>query len=152
MDSWSVLIEGGKGRADDIFSDTEGFIREGEAPKIAVERKDIAPTIAKDILGVRRNFLMVTNFENPRLLNYKTSICARDYENNLDVSWYLTYKMVGREGHKIPVLDREKAPLVEKMFELYASGNYSIDKLVERRFKEGLRTRENHLLKRTVTG
>jgi|Deesub1362A_J573_1020465.scaffolds.fasta_scaffold00214_50 hypothetical protein len=93
IDRWGVLIEGGKGKADDIFSDTEGFIRKSEAPKIAVERKEIAPTIAKDILGVRRSFLVVTNFENPKLLNYKTFICARDYGNNLDVSWYLTYKM-----------------------------------------------------------
>lgn len=42
---------------------------------------------------MRRNFLVVTNFENPKLLNYKTFICARDYGNNLDVSWYLTYKL-----------------------------------------------------------
>lgn len=93
IDRWGVLIENGKGRADDIFSDTEGFIRKSEAPKVAVERGEVAPTIAKDILGVRRNFLVLTDFENPKLVNYKTFICARDYGNNLDVSWYLTYKL-----------------------------------------------------------
>lgn len=93
IDRWGVLIENSKGRADDIFSDTEGFIRKSEAPKVAVERREIAPTIAKDILGVRRNFLVLTDFENPKLVNYKTFICARDYGNNLDVSWYLTYKL-----------------------------------------------------------
>jgi len=93
IDRWSVLIENGNGRAEKIFGDTEDFIKKSEAPKLSVERKEIAPTITKDILGVRRNFLVVTNFENPKLLNYKTFICARDYGNNLDVSWYLTYKM-----------------------------------------------------------
>jgi hypothetical protein len=93
IDRWSVLIENGKGRADDIFNDTKDFIKKSEAPRLSVERKKIAPTIAKDILGIRRSFLVVTNFENPKLINYKTFICARDYGNNLDVSWYLTYKM-----------------------------------------------------------
>jgi hypothetical protein len=93
IDRWGVLIEGGRGRAEDIFKDTQEFIKKSEAPKIGVERREIAPTITKDILGIRRNFLIVTNFENPKLVNYKTFICARDYGNNLDVSWYLTYKL-----------------------------------------------------------
>lgn len=93
IDRWSVLIENGKGKANDIFTDTEDFIKKSEAPRIAVEMKEISPTIAKDMLGVTRSFLVVTNFENPKLVGYKTFICARDYGNNLDVSWYLTYKM-----------------------------------------------------------
>ncbi len=93
VDRWSVLVENGKGKANEIFDDTEGFIRKSQAPRIAVERREIVPTITKDILGVRRRFLVVTKLENPKLLNYKTFICARDYGNNLDVSWYLTYKM-----------------------------------------------------------
>jgi hypothetical protein len=93
IDRWGVLIENGKGRANEIFTDTEDFIKKSEAPRLFVERKEIAPTITKDILGVRRNFLVVTNYENPKLVNYKTFICARDYGNNLDVSWYLTYKL-----------------------------------------------------------
>jgi hypothetical protein len=92
IDRWAVLIENGKGHADEIFNDTKGFIEKSEAPRIAIERKEIAPTIMKDILGVRRSFLEVTDLENPKLENYKTFICARDYGNNLDVSWYLTYK------------------------------------------------------------
>jgi hypothetical protein len=113
IDRWSVLIENGKGRANQIFADTEDFIKKSEAPRISVERKEIAPTIAKDILGVRRNFLVVTNYENPKLVGYKTFICARDYGNNLDVSWYLTYKMgffeallsLFSRGRYVPKLD-----------------------------------------------
>jgi DNA invertase Pin-like site-specific DNA recombinase len=58
----------------------------------------------------------------------------------------LGYKLVGSEGHKIPVIDEEKAPLIRKMFELYATGNYSLEKLVEVMWKEGLRTKKGNKL------
>ncbi len=51
----------------------------------------------------------------------------------------LGYKTVGEKGHKIHVLDEEKAPMVKRAFELYASGNYSLSKLVALLNGEGLR-------------
>jgi len=53
----------------------------------------------------------------------------------------LGYKTVGDKGHKIHVIDEEKAPFLRKMFELYSTGNYSINSLVKVMFKEGLRSR-----------
>jgi DNA invertase Pin-like site-specific DNA recombinase/ssDNA-binding Zn-finger/Zn-ribbon topoisomerase 1 len=58
----------------------------------------------------------------------------------------LGYKTVGEKGHKIHVLDEKVAPLVRKMFELYSSGNYSLKKMVEIMYKEGLRTRSGNKL------
>lgn len=52
----------------------------------------------------------------------------------------LGYKTVGEKGHKIHVIDEEKAPLVKKMFELYATGEHSILSLTDWVYKEGLRT------------
>ncbi len=52
----------------------------------------------------------------------------------------LGYKTIGEKGHKIHILDEEKAPLVRKMFEFYASGEYSLKRLVEKMYQEGLRT------------
>lgn len=52
----------------------------------------------------------------------------------------LGYKTIGEKGHKIHIIDDNKAPLVKKMFELYATGNYSLKRLVEKMFEEGLRT------------
>ena len=49
------------------------------------------------------------------------------------------YKTIGEKGHKIHILDETTAPLVKKMFALYATGNYSINALVEVMHKEGLR-------------
>ncbi len=51
----------------------------------------------------------------------------------------LGYKTVGEKGHKIHIIDEQKAPLVRKMFELYATREYSIKRLTEEMFKEGLR-------------
>lgn len=53
----------------------------------------------------------------------------------------LGYKTIGEKGHKIHIIDEEKAPYIRKMFELYSSGNYSTPALVETMYKEGLRNR-----------
>lgn len=37
----------------------------------------------------------------------------------------LGYKTIGEKGHKIHVLDPDKAPLVKRMFDLYATNRYS---------------------------
>ena len=51
------------------------------------------------------------------------------------------YKTIGEKGHKTHIIDSDTAPLVQKMFELYATGNYSISALVEILHKEGLRNK-----------
>ena len=53
----------------------------------------------------------------------------------------LGYKTIGEKGHKIHVLDENKAPLIKKMFELYSTGNYSMLRLVNTMYDLGLRTR-----------
>src|SRR3989344_3077161 len=50
------------------------------------------------------------------------------------------YKTVGDKGHKIHIIDENIAPLVRKMFEYYATGNYSLKRLTETVHQEGLRT------------
>lgn len=52
----------------------------------------------------------------------------------------LGYKTIGEKGHKIHILDEVKAPLVKKMFEFYATGDYSLKKLVNQMYNLGLRT------------
>ena len=54
------------------------------------------------------------------------------------------YKTMGEKGHKSHIIDDEKAPLVRKMFELYSSGNYSLNALVDVMYEEGLRNREGN--------
>lgn len=51
----------------------------------------------------------------------------------------LGYKTTGEQGHKIHVIDKERATLIRRMFEYYASGNYSIKALRLKMHEEGLR-------------
>ena len=54
----------------------------------------------------------------------------------------LGYKTIGEKGHKIHVVDDIFAPYIRKMFEIYATGNYSTKALVNVMQKEGLRNHE----------
>ena len=92
IDNWSILIENGNGRAEDIFRDTNSFILETKAPAIAIKREEISPSMLKGVLGRKRDFLTVIDKRNIRLKPYRIFINARDYGKNLDVSWYLTFK------------------------------------------------------------
>lgn len=53
----------------------------------------------------------------------------------------LGYKTTGEAGKKIHIKDEEVAPLVADMFQQYATGLYSLQKLVEAMYEKGLRTR-----------
>lgn len=92
IDDWSIMVEKADGRAEEIFQNTEAFIRYSKAPSLKAERREMAPGIIRGILGTKRDFLVVadTNF---RLSPYQVFINARDYGENLDVSWYLTYRL-----------------------------------------------------------
>ncbi len=92
LEKWNVLIDGGEEKAEEVFKDTESFIKKSEAPSLVLERKEMMPGLIKGILGEKRDFLVVRN-EARRLKSYQIFICARNYGNNLDVSWYLTFRM-----------------------------------------------------------
>jgi len=92
LDTWGILIEKGKGKAGQVLEDTEVFIKESKAPSIDMETRELAPGIVRGILGVKRKFLVVTDERNFRLEAYQIFVNARDYGDNLDVSWYLTFR------------------------------------------------------------
>lgn len=50
------------------------------------------------------------------------------------------YKTIGEKGHKIHIVDISTSPLIKKMFELYATGNYSVVSLEDEMYKLGLRS------------
>lgn len=51
------------------------------------------------------------------------------------------YKTIGDKGHKIHIIDPEVAPFIKRAFELYGSGNYSMEALRQILYTEGFRTR-----------
>ena len=92
VDQWDVLIGGGQGRADNIFDDTQKRITATKAPDIKMERQDVTPGVVRGFLGGKRPFLLISNTTNYHLKLYRMYINARDYGNNLQVSWYLVYQ------------------------------------------------------------
>ncbi len=58
----------------------------------------------------------------------------------------LGYKSVHIDGKSIHVIDPDTAPLVKKMFKLYATGNYSVDRLCDVVAKDGLRSKKGYKL------
>ena len=97
IDSWSVLIGASQGRAEEIFGNTDSFITQTKVPNVKKERKKLAPGVIRGLFGTKRDFLMVTETGNRRLKPYQMFIGARDYGNNLDISWYLTYRLRFRQ-------------------------------------------------------
>jgi len=91
-DSWSMLISKAQGKSEDVFQTVDAKVKENNISFIAMERKAIAPSSVSGYFGNTRDFLVVTDNQNMRLSPYKVFINARDYGDNLDVSWYLTYK------------------------------------------------------------
>ncbi len=93
VERWGYLVEGAQGRVEEVFRDIGFFINESKATWIKARRRKVSPSIFKGILGESRDFLVSTDRSNPKLSAYKVYINVRDYGNNLDVSWYLTYKL-----------------------------------------------------------
>ena len=91
MESWSALIEGGKGRSEQVLGETRDFIETSEAPYLTMEKRQIAPGFAAGLLGRTREFLVIGEDGNPKLDPYEMFLNCRDYGNNLDVNWYVTY-------------------------------------------------------------
>ena len=89
---WGYVIEEAQGRAEEIFKGTEDAIKKNEVSSIKMRRQELIPGIIRGMLGVRRLFLVV-NDRHFRLKPYQFLMNAKDYGNNLDVAWYLTYRL-----------------------------------------------------------
>jgi hypothetical protein len=92
LDTWSVLIGNGQGKFDEVLRDTECFVKASKAPSLNIERQDIAPGLIRGLAGTTRDFLVVIDNSNFRLRPYRIFVNARDYGDNLDINWHLTYK------------------------------------------------------------
>ena len=122
--------------------------------------------VKREVHFVKESFVLNGNTKAHENLVWDMKVAiARFYTNNLSEEvrkgqkeklaqgWIpmrakLGYKTIGEKGHKIHIIDEEKAPFVRRMFELYSSGNYSLKALVEVMYKEGLRNEAgNRVLK-----
>ena len=89
---WSYLIEGAKGKAEEIFKATGDFIKKSGVSSIAMKRQELIPGFIRGALGRKREFLVVKD-RHFRLKPYQLLLNVIDYGNNLNVAWYLTYRL-----------------------------------------------------------
>ena len=92
MDTWTVLIANAQGKGDEVLSDTETFIKETKAPAVNIKRKNVVTGMVMGIAGTGRQFLVLTDERSFTLAPYQIFVNARDYGDNLGVSWHLTYR------------------------------------------------------------
>lgn len=87
LDSWSVLIENARGKGEEAYDSTMKFIQDSEAPDIGLEKVTVVGRSIGFFERAQGDYLMVTN---EGLEDFRMYVGARDYGNNLYVSWYLT--------------------------------------------------------------
>lgn len=88
---WDYLIDKAQGRAEEIFKATENLIKEAKVPSITMKRQELIPGYIRGAFGRKREFLVVKD-KHFRLKPYQFLLNARDYGNDLNVAWYLTYR------------------------------------------------------------
>ena len=122
---------------------------------------------ANEVHFVKENSIINKNTRAHESLVWDMKVAiARFYTNNLSEEvrkgqkeklaqgWLPTkpplgYQVTGDKRHRIHIVDEEKAPLVRRMFELYSTGNYSIEALVDTMYKDGMRNRAGKKLGKT---
>ncbi len=114
----------------------------------------------REVHFVKENFVVNKNTRAHENLVWDMKVAiARFYTNNLSEEvrkgqkekisqgWLPTkpplgYMTIGEKGHKIHIIDPEKAPHMQRAYELYSTGNHSTVTLSDLMYKEGLRNRE----------
>jgi len=123
---------------------------------------------SREVHFVKENFIVSQNTKAHENLVWDMKVAiARFYTNNLseevkkgqkaklESGWLpsgfkLGYKVIGEKGHKIYVPDEKISPYVKKAFELYNSGNYTIKRLVDTLYTEGLRNKNGNKVNRST--
>ena len=123
--------------------------------------------LKREVHFVKEAFVLNQNTQAHENLVWDMKVAiARFYTNNLSEEvkkghkekaaqgWLPTkppigYMTIGEKGHKIHVIDEKNAEIVRMMFELYATGDYSLSELLRKIDKAGLRTPYGKRLSRT---
>ena len=87
MESWQVLIEKGRGSAEDVYSAIISALRESQAPGVKWERQDIEA--GQTFMNKSYNGLEITNASLEGFIAY---VFAYDYGSALHIAWFLSMK------------------------------------------------------------
>lgn len=87
VDSWGTVISDGQGKADSIFDKVQQLLEKNDAPGVIWEMGEVTTSFFKGLFGKKRDYLFI---KNEALKDHRMYLGARDYGNNLDISWYVT--------------------------------------------------------------
>jgi hypothetical protein len=88
VERWSHLLEGAQGRGKEVFRSVKESIKDLNPPHVKLEEEMLTPelTMAGFLRAEKRKFLVASN---DYLRGYKLCAGAKDYGNQLMISWYL---------------------------------------------------------------
>lgn len=122
----------------------------------------------REVHFVKENFIVSRNTKAHENLVWDMKVAiARFYTNNLseevkkgqrakiEAGWIpcgqkFGYITDGEKGHKTHTQDEKTAPFIKRAFELYNTGNYTVKRLVETMYKEGLRNRNGNKINKST--
>lgn len=116
VDRWDQMITGGRGHADAVLSDTLTMLSAMNLPQLNQHQAQYAPGILRSLAGHRRPYLVISQTANVNLRSYRMYINVRDYGENLQTSWYLTYQPDIVERLRMLLL-RNRSSLVLDLFD-----------------------------------
>ena len=93
IDRWSILIDNGQGRREEVVQDLHQRLALLDPPQIMIEERNITSGRHFGIIGERRPFSITSYTGNFRLEPYRMHVSIRDYGNALQTSWYLIAKL-----------------------------------------------------------
>ena len=88
LDSWGMLLGDAQGKTQQFFDGTLRRIQATQTPNVRSDMIEATPAIIKGMFGKKQPFLLVSN---TLLKGFRMYVGARDYGNQLSVSWYLTW-------------------------------------------------------------
>lgn len=89
IDNWNALIDeacienGDTQTPDKLYTDISTSLDASEAPNLRVEREHLAPSMMRELVGDRREFLVLTDTTNSRIKPYQIYMSARPYGMSL---------------------------------------------------------------------
>ena len=91
IDRWDLLVSGGQGQGDAVVSATVFQIDQQKLPGVSYKHANFSPGIVRGLAGNTRPFLVISQSGNRRLQPSRMHVSVRDYGDNLQTSWFLSY-------------------------------------------------------------
>jgi hypothetical protein len=89
LDTYAALIENGQGEAETFFKAIEQYLKNANLPNVTFERTEVKTSRIWG-RGMSREHILVSHKALPE---FKMYIGARDYGNNLSITWALTIEV-----------------------------------------------------------